>query len=373
MTRKSQLNGAIFALGLSLSCSRGLALPESSNLEEATELHAAAQHIEFANPADHLPLYDLPRITPPPQAKSGPLKKVVSGATSLANFVFDLRGFDWSKEGANAILEEKLKPNSEPAREFLSRKSQDEKELALVAATLQLASVTEKDELKTKLAINRLVELIGEEPAARLNERLKLYSTVSSALLQSDKASEDVDQKCNRLKIVLESASQNDPIVQTMTARLHKFNHRSKFLEVTAKVVYATMGVASFAPTLVAPIAETTLLTFMMGTGGPEQDKLLKEVYLGKCLQSRANLINEKAHLVLDTYDLAILTKNPRLLACAREQLRHMTDENAFATFLGNSANQSELTSKIDMNLLPNAASTQSVTCLTAGPNSASQ
>jgi len=85
---------------------------------------------------------------------------------------------------------------------------------------------------------------------------------------------------------------------------------------------------------LAAPIAETTLLTFMTVTGGPEQDKLLKEVYLSKCLQSRANLINEKAHLAVDCYDMAVLTKNAPLLSCTKDLIRQMTNEKAMLAFL---------------------------------------
>jgi hypothetical protein len=127
-------------------------------------------------------------------------------------------------------------------------------------------------------------------------------------------------------------------VVDLMTKRLHKYNHRNKYLQVTAKALYATMGVAAFTPTLAAPIAETTLLTFMMVTGGPEQDKLLKEVYLSKCLQSRANFLNEEAHLAVDCYDTAVLTKNERLLACSKDLIRQMTTEKAMAAFLGTTA-----------------------------------
>jgi hypothetical protein len=342
---------------------------ETKNAAELT-LRATLQNNDYYTPVFFAPLSARPKSLEPIKSKFSSVKKATSSATSLVNFVFDLRGFDWSKEGANAILEEKLKPNSEIAREFLRHKEEDERELAVVTSTLQLASVSGLDEAKTKKAIDDLAAQIGPEEAAKLHEKLQAISTTdginnvtASALVGSgdqpgttfttplslveDKASVDVDQKCARLRSILETASESDLVVATMTSRLHKYNHRSKFLQVTAKAVYATLGVAAFTPTLAAPIAETTLLTFMMVTGGPEQDKLLKEVYLSKCLQSRASLINEKAHLAVDCYDMAVHTKNPRLLACSKDLIRQMTSQKTMAAFMNgdnvNSGNATDL------------------------------
>jgi hypothetical protein len=328
-------------LGLSFSAI-AMALPQPGfSLDQgaigSVTLHANVQKNDIAPPSYFSSLSGKPASLSKPKSKYGPVKKVATSAVSLVNFVFDVRGFDWSREGANAILEEKLKPKSEAAREFLRHREEDERELSIVAGTLQLASVEGKDEQKTRVAVENLAKLLGEEEAGRLQDKLKLAGTAGGAdsapMPADEKASVDVVQKCDRLRIILEAASETDPVVEVMTRRLHKYNHRSKFLQVTAKVVYVTMGIASFAPTLAAPIAETTLLTFMTVTGGPEQDKLLKEVYLSKCLQSRANLINEKADLAVECYDMAVLTKNERLLACSKDLIRQMTDEKAMAAF----------------------------------------
>ncbi|MBU6452758.1 MAG: hypothetical protein KGS72_13310 [Cyanobacteria bacterium REEB67] len=351
-----------FAPSVSANTSQAANPPKLEGPTEAKDaaeltLRATLQNNDYYTPIFFAPLSARPKSLEPVTSKFGSVKKVTSSATSLVNFVFDLRGFDWSKEGANAILEEKLKPHSEIAREFLRHKAEDERELAVVTSTLQLASVSGLDEAKTKKAIDNLAAQIGPDEAEKLHERLQTISTADGinsntacALVGSsdqpgttfttplslveDKASVDVEQKCMRLRSILEAASESDPVVATMTKRLHKYNHRSKFLQVTAKAVYATLGVAAFTPTLAAPIAETTLLTFMMVTGGPEQDKLLKEVYLSKCLQSRASLINEKAHLAVDCYDMAVHTKNPRLLACAKDLIRQMTSQKAMAAFM---------------------------------------
>ena len=298
-----------------------------SETQKELLLRASLKKDEYYTSDYFAPLSSDPPALNPPKLKFGGARKAVGSASSLINFVFDLRGFDWSKEGANAILEEKLKPNSDAAKEFLRHKQENDRELAIVSNTLQLASVTGKDDAKTQKAIEKLSQQIGVEEATKIADKFKIANAPGAINASDDKASIDVEQKCQRLKGILVAASDNDPVVDVMTKRLHKYNHRNKFLQLTAKAVYATMGVAAFTPTLAAPIAETTLLTFMMVTGGPEQDKLLKEVYLGKCLESRASLINEKAHLAVDCYDMAIHTNNAPLLACAKDLIRQMTSD----------------------------------------------
>ena len=64
----------------------------------------------------------------------------------------------------------------------------------------------------------------------------------------------------------------------------------------------------------------------MYATGGPEQDKLLKELYLSRMMQSRCDLTNEKAHMVVGSMDLALLTNNKRLYAWSKSLLSSMTD-----------------------------------------------
>lgn len=77
------------------------------------------------------------------------------------------------------------------------------------------------------------------------------------------------------------------------------------------------------------------MLAFMMATGGPEQDKLLKQIYLSKVLQNRCDLLNNKAHLISESLYLALLTDNKRLFACTRELLIHMTNQNQADEILG--------------------------------------
>ncbi|MGH9550004.1 MAG: hypothetical protein ACRD3W_11545, partial [Terriglobales bacterium] len=264
------------------------------------------------------------------------VKKAMERGSSLANFMLDLRGFDFSKEGANVILDEKIGAKNEMARQYLERAALDQKELSLCNGIFKLA---DSSRLRTRNAVQKRNAAIDEIQAELgANETSKLVSMLCRLETQNARtkwgSGWDVSDRESKAKEIFESAVASDPVITDLKDKLHKFNHRSKLMQFSAKLVYSTRGVASFTPSLAAPIAETTLLAFMMATGGPEQDKLLKELYLGKCLESRYRLIAEKTNLVAECYNRAEMTHNPALLSCAHELVANMagdlTAQNVF-------------------------------------------
>jgi hypothetical protein len=72
-----------------------------------------------------------------------------------------------------------------------------------------------------------------------------------------------------------------------------------------------------------------------MATGGPEQCKLLKELYLDKRFESRWKVLNEEAHLAVDNYQVAVLTRNPVLLACAESVVCQMSSPDTVTRVFG--------------------------------------
>jgi hypothetical protein len=269
------------------------------------------------------------------KAKHGSAKSLIAGTKSLGNFVLDLRGFDWSIQGADAILDQAKHEKSAFAKEYLLRREHDARELAATRAVLQLAAVLDRDSVKADRALGSLQTIVGKENAQLVQNRLRASYTDDELLTEREHLIFDIEQKNEKLKNILSAAASQDEVLKGATKRLEKFNHRSKFMQYSAKVVYTTLGIASFSPTLVAPIAGASLLAFMMATGGPEQDKLLKEIYLGKIMQSRCDVLNEKAHLVTEGLDLALLTNNKRLYACTKELLGTMSNADQTTAFLG--------------------------------------
>jgi hypothetical protein len=62
----------------------------------------------------------------------------------------------------------------------------------------------------------------------------------------------------------------------------------------------------------------------MFANGGPEQDKLLKEIYLGKLLERRRMLITDEIRTALDAYEIAGAKNNTVLQYGACMLLRHL-------------------------------------------------
>lgn len=72
-----------------------------------------------------------------------------------------------------------------------------------------------------------------------------------------------------------------------------------------------------------------------MATGGPESCKLLKELYLDKRFESRCKVISEEAHMAIDNYQMALMTRNPVLLACSESLLGQMIGEMGVKEIMG--------------------------------------
>src|SRR5262249_21774205 len=98
--------------------------------------------------------------------------------------------------------------------------------------------------------------------------------------------------------------------------RVKKFDH-GKLANFTASIVEANlsaMTIVSGNP-FASLAAEGANTAFVMSTGGPEENKILKELYYGRCLEIRRKRISDETHLALTNYEKAMLLHNSTLLA----------------------------------------------------------
>ena len=264
-----------------------------------------------------------------------------SAAMSLANFVFDLRGFDYSVEGADAALnsdKHHVIARSDGAKEFEARKKIDAAHMKIVSGVLQMAEgLGGTDARSQKLvadAQKSLSEILGADRAANV---LDVLSKCKDSAYANPLVGEawDMEQKTEKLETMAKAAVMTDPVVEDIRHRLGKYN-RSKAARYAAKTVYSVCNIAEFTPTLAAPAGNIAFLVYMMMTGGPEQDKLLKEIYLAKCLDSRTNLLTEQSHMVVESYHVALLKKNPLLLSVSESLLKQMSGQECVAQVFGN-------------------------------------
>lgn len=270
-----------------------------------------------------------------------PLQKAFAEVKDGADYLVPYRGFGPSAEAGNVILGEKVKVHSRASAEFARQKHIDAKHLEVVSNISQIAMGLGMADKTRGAAIvesgkTSLSALVGEAEAEKTIAMLKSWShdlTVPESVYAQGPW--DVKDRQEKLKTVVATSLDNDPVVTEIKRRLHKYNQKSKFSMVTSQVVQTTLGIASITPSFIGPAAKVALLSFVMATGGPESCKLMKELYLDKRFESRCQVTTEEAHLAVENYHVAMLTRNPVLLAFSESMIADMAGRTSVNKVLG--------------------------------------
>lgn len=69
--------------------------------------------------------------------------------------------------------------------------------------------------------------------------------------------------------------------------------------------------------------------------GGPEQYKMMKELYLGERLDSRSNVLNSEIQLAMENYQIGKLTRNAVLMAAAEAVIQQMAGPEILPELFG--------------------------------------
>lgn len=283
--------------------------------------------------------------------------KAFSAVKSVVHYATEYRGFEMSSEGADIILDEKLKLKSTAAVDYAQQKQIDDMHLKITSSMVQMAQglgLQNPDEQQRAIdsGLNQLKELVGEQEAQNALKQLKAWSaqiTVpESVFKQPSWTMMDVQHKTEQ---VLRDSAQADPVVALVRRALHKYNGHSKFALASAKVINTTLAIAMFSPTVVSPAAQICQFLYQMATGGPEDSKLLTELYLDKRLESRFNRLKQESSQVVNAYNTAILTHNSVLLSYSESVISSMATEETGAKVIGAQrliARQSTHTDDID-------------------------
>jgi hypothetical protein len=249
----------------------------------------------------------------------------------MVQYMTDYQGFESSSEAADVILEEKLKLKHRAAVEFVRQKRLDAAHLQLTCAVMQVAmALGMKDEAKREQAIDSgrevMVPLIGAEESTQTVQDLAAWSK-SLQVPESSFMQDPWDVVTQRKKTVsmLVCSLHDDDVVKSIEARLHRYNHISNFSRVTSKVVNTSLSIIAFSPTFASPAAQAAQFVYVACTGGPEEKKLLKEVYLDRCFESRFERLDQEIGLTVNNYNNAIATHNPVLFSCTRLMMEGMT------------------------------------------------
>jgi len=269
-------------------------------------------------------------------------RKVIAKSFDALNYVFGYRGSTPSSEMGDVILEEKKKLKSKGSAEWLSQQHRDEVELAVVATAMDLAAAlggsfsdANEDKSQATVAYESLKELVGEELARKTVVEFRSWAKRPSTVSTFDGKVWSISQRQEKQKAIMQICKDTDPVIKDVVDAVHKYNGHGKLYLATARTIKTSLGIASMSPTVVAPASQIALFFYTMATGGDEEDKMLREIYLDKRLASRSTLISEKSHLALDRYQIAKLTKNPILMTYCENVVKHMTGSPAVPSILG--------------------------------------
>lgn len=256
-----------------------------------------------------------------------PTQKLVSMGKDLAELCTAYRGFEQSSEAADVILDEKTKLKSASAVAYVKQHQQDLLHATILTAMMQIAAgLGMSDDNQKSQTIKEgtacLEELTDKEHADKVVETLSSWCNGISPTFKDPLVGPlQVQAEC---KDVTRRAIQGDQTVKEIVGSLHKYNKRSKFARTTAKVVNTTLGITALSPTIISPISQVAWTAYIATQGGPEESKLLKEVYLAKRFESRFQTLNEEAHLAVNSYTTAQSTKNAPLLAFSQYVLNQL-------------------------------------------------
>lgn len=266
---------------------------------------------------------------------------VIAETKDAVDYMIPYRGFGPSSEAGDIILGEKLKVKSRASAEYVRQKSIDETHLKVTTCMFQVSmglgmTDTDRGDEIVRAGMKSLKELVGDEEAEATMKMLSQFKEnldVPESTYQQKMW--DVAQKQSRQNQVFQASIEEDPVVKEIKKRIHKYNRKSRFSMVTSQILQTGLGVAALTPSFIGPGAKVALLSYVMATGGPESCKLLKELYLDKRFESRCKVISEEAHMAIDNYQIAVMTRNPVLLACSESILGQMIGEMGVKEIMG--------------------------------------
>jgi hypothetical protein len=333
------------ALGFS---SNLLALGEASSVDAGTapktyqgavELDESANANPLKSPAEQIDAVVSKTIADRPKYHLASHRRMLGKARDMAQYCTSYKGFESSSEAADVILAEKVTLKSKAALEYVKQKDFDSLHADVTACVLQIAMGigTEDAERRSQLVndgVQTLKGLVGDEQATNCLHCVTASLDKAKSEAKFDGRSWDVLEMQRKSAQILKHEIEGDDVVKEIVAHLHKYNRHSNLSRVSAKVINLTLSVAELTPNFISPAAQVAEIIYIALTGGPEEAKLLKEVYLDRRLEERVRRVSQEANLALTNYNLAKVTKNPVLLNCSESIVRAMVGEESTTALL---------------------------------------
>ncbi len=269
-------------------------------------------------------------------------QKSIRFAKDAINYAVPYRGFSMSIEGSRMLLDKNQKINNLCIAELAKQRYWDEMHPKITAKVMQIAmglgmSDPEESQRAVSQGVAGLKDLVGEQNA---NHALDLIIAWKDQLKipQSiyDQKPWDVDTADKVYQNALKKSADGDPMISFICKNVKKFDH-GKVFNFTASVVESQLAATSFlaGTPLIGAGAELLNTAFVMSTGGPEENKILKELYFGRRMEIRRKRISDEVQLALANYEKALLTHNGTLLASSEAVLAQLVGPDALPKVLG--------------------------------------
>lgn len=253
-------------------------------------------------------------------------RRITARLADTLDYTFMFRGISPSSEAGDVILGEKNKIKSYASARYMQQKIADQLSLKIATLTLQMAMDAGRRpasaQASTSHAYANLVGLAGSSAANHLWQAVATMPLDNA--MSGDALSWGTTDLQRITRAATAAAARKDPIVQEIRADLLHFCVHHKGVEAAHRTVRVTLSAVSLCPSVIGPAAQATLFGYLAVTGGPEQSKLLKELYLDKRLSSRAQLLSEESHLAFESYQMAAVTHNAVLGQCAAQMIKRL-------------------------------------------------
>ncbi|MDR3614123.1 MAG: hypothetical protein P4L53_11220 [Candidatus Obscuribacterales bacterium] len=250
------------------------------------------------------------------------MQKTIRASKDALNYVIPYRGFSMSMEGARVVLDQDQKVNNLFVAELVKQKMEDEMHAKVMVSMMQIAmGMGLKNPNDSQAAVNQGVEglkkLTSDEQAAStlasMNEMKDQLNIPEGIFAQHNW---DVDTTDRIYQKAVNVAANDDPLIDHIKTKAKKYIHSTAF-NITASAVQsglAAVTLLSGSP-MISVGAEAASTAFVMATGGPEENKILAELYFGKRMEIRRKRIADEVRLAMSNYDKALMTHNGPQLA----------------------------------------------------------
>jgi hypothetical protein len=285
------------------------------------------------------------------------VQRTVRFTKDAVNYMYPYRGFSMSMEGSRVLLDKKQKLSNLWIAELCKQRYWDEMHPKVMAQIMQIAmglgiENPEDANKAVQKGVNGLSALVGEETAqttlqelAEWKDQLNVPETVFQQSPWDCETSQKVYQNA------LKTSAEGDPLIHDIYHRVKKFDH-GKIANFAASMIEANLSAATILSgnPFASLAAEGINTAFVMSTGGPEENKILNELYYGRRLEIRRKRISDETQLAISNYEKALLTRNQPQLAMSEVVLAELVGpERIAATLERNPINDFTMTAPIEL------------------------